>query len=127
MVLRRLPKLGSSRGGVLSGERRMSEARAADMGSSSNARFRAARAVAGLLIVTGTGARWLTTDAGDMRIGEDTGRVELEDALGVLGDDAEADIGEVWGSLGPLLNGLKSHEGVNFDAMELRELLSGSR
>lgn len=40
-------------------------------------------------------------------------------AMGVV--DADADTGDVWGSLGPLLNGLKSHDGASLAASELRE------
>lgn len=78
------------------------------------------------LIVTGFGDRETVlcivvgfASAG-MRIGDDTA-VKLGDEVGLLPEATEATIGDVCGSLGTLLKGLKSQDGANLDFIELRE------
>lgn len=57
-----------------------------------------------------------------MRIGEDVCAAGVGAGTRVVGvwliEEADADIGEVCGSLGPLRKGLKSQEGASFDARE---------
>lgn len=57
-------------------------------------------------------------------IGEDIA-LEVTDGFTTrpASEEAEADTGDVCGSLSPLLKGLKSHEGANFDVNELRVAL----
>lgn len=61
-------------------------------------------------------------EAAGIRIGDEVrGNGVGVGVTGVIGE-AEADTSDVCGSLGPLLNGLKSQEGANFDANVTREV-----
>jgi hypothetical protein len=121
VTLRRFPNIGSSRGGVLMGERRTKDARCGVRPSSSKARPVLWR-FAGELI--GTGALeelWATVglDAAGFR-GTVDAVAEFDDAEPGL-EEADADTEVVCGSLGVLRNGLNSHDGASLEATEIRE------
>lgn len=100
------------------------------MFSSSNVLLRPERVVDWLfLIATGRRGDRLTCEtvgfeAAGIRIGEEVlGNVSAGGGVVEVLGEAEADTCDIWGSLGPLLNGLKSQEGANLDGSNPREVV----
>lgn len=120
VVLRLFPNAGSSRGGEFRGERREYEARWVVGVSSSKGRFKVE------LSVDRPGDAPTVTGLDELAIevvlfvGEITGnRTVVTDGVRLV--EADADMADACGSLGPLRNGLNNHDGANLELREARK------
>lgn len=119
-ALRRFVERVSSQG-VFKGDLR-NGARLGTTVSSSNVRLTTVFAGIGLIATGCTGVSEVTAGAVVAFGGTGARGAIGAVTIGVVPGEAEADTGVVCGSLGPLRNGLNSHEGASFDKLDLAGL-----